>query len=59
MFGLAENDTVPFPVPVAPDITDTQPTLLTAFQAQPDGVNTFTLPGPPVDRNEAEVADNE
>jgi hypothetical protein len=48
LLGLAENETVPLPVPVAPAVTDTQPTLLTALQVQPAGAVTFTLADPPV-----------
>ena len=59
LLELAENETVPLPVPDAPDVTDTQPALLAAFQAQPEGAVTFTMPEPPLEPKEAEVADSE
>jgi len=59
LLELTENETVPLPVPDAPGVTDTQPTLLAAFQAQPEGAVTFTMPEPPLEPKEAEVADSE
>src|SRR5258706_527691 len=59
LLELTENETVPLPVPDAPDVTDTKPELLTAVQPQPDGAVTFTLPVPPPEPNEADAADSE
>ena len=59
LFAVTEYDTVPLPFPLAPDDTDTQPTLLTALQAQPAGAVTLTPPDPPPEPNEAELADRE
>jgi hypothetical protein len=46
-----ENLTVPFPVPLWPDVMVTQPTLLVAVHAQPVWVVTLALPVPPPDPN--------
>jgi len=43
-----ENPTVPFPVPLAPDVTVIKPALLAALQPQVDVVMTFTVPDPPL-----------
>jgi len=40
-------DTVPFPLPLAPDVMVSQPALLPAAHAQPVGAVTFTDPAPP------------
>ena len=42
------NITVPFPLPVAPDVTVIQGTVLLADHAHPDGdVTAIGVPGPP------------
>ena len=46
-FAATEYETVPDPVPLAPDVIDIQDTALEAFQAQPAVVVTETLPVPP------------
>jgi hypothetical protein len=42
------NETVPFPVPVAPDVMVIQAALLLAAHMQPVAVATFTVPEPPL-----------
>jgi hypothetical protein len=59
LLELTENDTVPLPVPDAPEVTNIQLAMLLAFQPQPAGAITFTLPLPPLEPNEADVADSE
>jgi hypothetical protein len=44
----AKNDTVPLPVPLAPDVIDSHPALLVAVQLQVPPVLTVTLPFPPL-----------
>ena len=46
-FVATEYDTVPDPVPLAPDVIDIQDTALEAFHVQPAAVVTETLPVPP------------
>ena len=46
-FVPTEYDTVPFPEPELPELTDIQLLLLTAVQLQPEAVITFTLPDVP------------
>jgi hypothetical protein len=58
-FAFTVYDTVPLPLPLAPAVICTNPELLTAVQPQPEGAITSTLPGPPLEPNEALVADNE
>ncbi len=48
-FAAAVNETEPFPDPDAPDVTVSQPSLLTAVHAHPAGAVTATLPLPPVE----------
>jgi hypothetical protein len=58
-FGLAENATVPLPLPLVPAVTCIHPTLLTAVQVQPAGAVTLTLPNPPPGPKEPDVAESE
>ena len=44
-----EKSTVPFPVPLAPDVTVMKLALVVAVQPQPLVVMTFTVPVPPFD----------
>jgi hypothetical protein len=48
LFGAALKLTVPFPVPLAPEVTVNHVALLVAVQVQPDWVVTLTVPVPPV-----------
>jgi hypothetical protein len=41
------NATEPFALPLAPEVTVTQPSLLLAVQAQPLPADTVTVPVPP------------
>jgi len=59
LFAVTVYDTSPLPVPEAPEVTDTNPELLTAVHAQPAGALTFTLPLPPTTPKVALAADNE
>jgi hypothetical protein len=47
VFASAENCTVPFPVPVAPDVTLSHCALLAAVHVQPGPAVTATVPVPP------------
>jgi len=47
LFAAAVNATVPLPLPLAPDVIDSQPALLVAVQAHPLPAVTFTDPFPP------------
>ena len=49
--------TVPFPVPLAPDVTVIHDTLLTAVHAQPLPAVTVTLPDPPLDPTFCDVGE--
>ncbi len=44
VLAVAANATVPFPVPLAPEVTVSQLALLAAVQAHPAGVVTVTEP---------------
>ena len=46
-FAATEYETVPDPVPLAPDVIDIQDTALVAVHVQPAAVVTETLPVPP------------
>ncbi len=48
VFAVTENETVPFPVPLAPDVMVIQGTLLTAVHVQPAAEIILKLPFPPV-----------
>jgi hypothetical protein len=50
---------VPFPVPLAPDVTEIHDALLTAVQVQPLPAVTVTLPDPPLDPRLCDVGDAE
>jgi len=58
-FAFTVYDTVPLPLPLVPAVICTNPELLLALQPQPDGAVTFTLPLPPLEPKETEVADSE
>jgi hypothetical protein len=49
--------TVPFPVPLVPDVTVIHETLLTAVHPQPLPPVTVTLPDPPFDPTLCDVGD--
>ena len=49
--------TVPFPVPLAPDVTVIHDTLLTAVHAQPLPAVTVTLADPPLDPTFCDVGE--
>jgi hypothetical protein len=59
LFAVTENPTDPLPLPEAPEVTDTKPALLAAVHAQPVGAVTLTLPGPPLEPKDADVAESE
>ena len=48
LFAATVNPTEPLPVPLAPDVIDTQPALLVAIQPQPPPALTSTEPLPPL-----------
>ena len=57
MFATTVNPTVPLPVPLAPDVTDNQFTLLVAVQPQPGPAVRFTDPvAPPAAASNVAVA---
>jgi hypothetical protein len=58
-FEFTEYDTVPLPLPLAPPVICVHPWLLAAFQPQPVGAITLTLPEPPAELNELELAESE
>ena len=47
LFAIAENATVPGPVPLAPDEIESHVALLVALHEQPAGVATLKVPVPP------------
>ena len=59
-FSVAENDTVPLPLPLAPAVTVSQPdALLVAVHAHPAGAVTAVDPLPPVFTTDALIGDSE
>jgi hypothetical protein len=52
VFTATEKLTVPFPVPLAPEVTVTNAALLTAVQGHVEVVVTAMLPVPPVSVND-------
>jgi len=52
LLTATEKFTVPFPVPLAPEVTVTNPALLTAVHGQVDVVVTVMLPVPPAGVND-------
>ena len=50
--------TVPFPVPLAPDVTVIHDALLTAVHPQPLPAVTVTLPDPPLDHALSKLLDS-
>lgn len=59
VLAATANATVPFPLPLAPDETVIQPTLLTAVQPHPVGAVTAMPPVPPLAVNSLRGADTE
>ena len=59
VFGLTVKFTEPLPEPLEPDVTLAHDELLDAVQEHPDGAVTLTLPGPPADVKEPELAERE
>ena len=47
LFALTENDTVPWPVPLAPDVIEIHDASFVAVHAQPLPVVTVMVPLPP------------
>jgi hypothetical protein len=56
-FGSALKPTVPPPVPLLPDVTVSQPSLLVADQLQPPCVVSVTLPVPPTPPTDCEIGE--
>jgi hypothetical protein len=57
LFAAVEKLTVPFPEPVAPEVTVIQPTLLAAVQLHAAGAVTAVLPVPPADATLCDVGE--
>ena len=47
VFAATESETVPFPVPDAPEVTEIQDAVLDAVQLQPEVPVTVAVIGPP------------
>jgi hypothetical protein len=47
VFAATESETVPLPVPDAPEVTEIQDALLDAVQLQPEVAVTVAVIGPP------------
>jgi hypothetical protein len=52
LFAATVNETVPVPLPFAPEVITMNAALLAAVHAQPASVVTVRLPAPPPDGND-------
>jgi hypothetical protein len=59
LFAATVNATLPFPVPFAPDVIDSQLALLVAVQPQPLPAITLTEPLPPASGAVKDDSDND